>query len=186
MGTSTSQHSPTTTNWAPVRAVYENKSIPEERTINEIWRAGENEKSPMSDNLKHQAIYDCYNAVNSSGSFQEALQKFSNVIAENKSNSIVAELAKRAIPGAFQSPNAIQNWTGQLFAEVTNYIVSRDTSGFVGSQYRNKSVQELINFKNAISNKVSDIIKAEKSSIKTLKDWNTFIDKSIMKLKTHK
>lgn len=186
MGTSISQHSPTTTNWAPVRAVYENKSIPEKRIISEIWRASENEKSPMSDNLKNQAIYDCYNAVNSSGSFQEALQKFNAVITENKSNSLVAEFAKRAIPVAYQSPNAIRNWTGQLFAEVTNYVVSRDTSGFVGAKYRNKSVQELINFKRTISKTVSALIVKEKRSIKTLKDWKSFVDKSITKLKTHK
>lgn len=183
MGTSISQPSARNTNWSPVHAGYKNKNVPDTRIIKEIWRACENEDIPMSTILKDKAIYECYSAVEQSKNFQEALQKFSESIIQNKNNSIVAEFARRAIPISFQSNKPTNNWMSCLFSEVTNYIVSRDLSGFIGSNYRNKSVKELILFKKTISNKVSEAIASEDRSISNQKDWNSFIDKSITKLK---
>jgi hypothetical protein len=186
MGTSVSHPSLRNTNWSAVHAGYQNAFIPENRIINEIWRACEKDATPISDMLKSKAIYECYSAVNSSNSFQEALKKFDTSIRENKNNSIVAEFAKRVIPSAFQSNNPAENWTARFFSELTNYVMSRDMSGFVGEKYRNKSVGELINFKRNITRKVFEIVSSEKVSIKTQKDWNSFVNKSVDKLKTTK
>src|SRR5436853_7771405 len=102
MGTSISQPSLRNTNWSPVYAGYKNEFIPEDRIIKEIWRASENDEIPISESLKNEAIYECYSAVSSSKNFQEAIQKYNHFILENKSNSIIAEFAKRVIPAAFQ------------------------------------------------------------------------------------
>ena len=166
MGTSVSQASPRNTNWSPVHAGYKNGFIPEERIISEIWRASENQETPMSDSIASDTIYNCYAAVSGSQNFQEALQKFNGFIAENKSNSIVAEFAKRAIPAAYQSENPAQGWAARFFSELTNYVMSRDASGFIGGNNRNKTVQEMINFKKNISAKVSGIVSAESRNIR--------------------
>jgi hypothetical protein len=185
MGTSISQHSPRTTNWKPVHAGYQNKFIPESRIINEIWRATENEQKPVSNDLKSDAIFDCYSAVKGSKNFEQAIQKFNNSLLENKNNSIIAEFAKRVIPSSFESQNPANNWASNFFAEITNYIISRDTSGFVGDKCRNKTVNELIEFKKNIYRQVSSIIKEEVGAIKNKNDWSSFVDKSINKLKTN-
>jgi hypothetical protein len=183
MGTSISQPSPRNTNWKPVHVSYQNPAIPDDRIINEIWRATENEQTPMSKLLKTEAIYNCYNAVKSSETFQQAMEKFTNTIVETKSNTLITEFAKRAIPSAFQSNQPVNSWASGFLSEVTNYIISRDTCGFVGDKYRNKTVNDLIKFKTGISNKVSVLVSSEKSIINSQKDWNLFIDKSVQKLK---
>jgi hypothetical protein len=155
--------------------------------MNEIWRASETSdkgSNPLSSELKTQAIYSCYEAVKSSKSFDEAIEKFNKTIIETKGNSIVAEFAKRVIPSAFQSSNPSEQWANNFFKEVTNYVMSRDASGFVGESYRNKSVKELIEFKKNVSNKVEQVIKSEKKEFKSQADWNSFVDKSISKLKS--
>lgn len=185
MGTSISQPSPRTTNWKPVHAGYQNKFIPENRIINEIWRASENEQIPVSKDLKSEAIFNCYTAVKSSKNIEQAIQKFSSSILQNKSNSIIAEFAKRAIPAAFQSNQPANNWASRFFAEVTNYIISRDTSGFVGDKCRSKTVSELVRFKKNILEKVTTVVSSEIKTIKNRNEWNAFVDKSINKLKSN-
>lgn len=190
MGTSVSHSSPRkSSSWKRVFICYENNNIPENRIVNEVWRASETsdkESSPLSTEMKSKAIYSCYEAVKSSNNFQDALQKFNSIILETKNNSIIAEFAKRVIPIAFQSTNPSEQWANNFFKEITNYVISRDTSGFVGNNYRNKSVKELIEFKKNISNKVSQIISAETKEFKSQTDWNSFVDNSISKLKTVK
>lgn len=186
MGTSVSHGSPRTSNWKPVLACYTNENFSKERVINEVWRASEKEVTPISSMMKSDSIYDCFNAVNNSQNYREALQKFNDIILNSKQNTIVAEFAKRIIPTAFQSDNPSQQWKNSFFAELTNYVVSRDASGFVGENYRNKSVTDLIAFKKSIGKKVNDIVGADKTNIKSKSDWNTFVDSSITKLKSAK
>ena len=190
MGTSISQSSPRkSSNWKRVFVCYENNNLPDNRVMNEVWRASETsekESKPLSSEMKTQAIYSCYEAVKSSNNFNEALQKFNKAIIETKGNSIVAEFAKRVIPSAFQSDNPSEQWTNNFFKEVTNYVISRDASGFVGESYRNKSEKDLIEFKKTVSNKVEQVIKSEKKDFKSQADWNSFVDKSITKLKSTK
>lgn len=190
MGTSTSQSSPRkSSNWKRVFVCYESNNLPDNRVMNEVWRASETsekDSKPLSSEMKTQAIYSCYEAVKSSKNFQEALQKFNKTIIETKGNSIVAEFAKRVIPSAFQSNNPSEQWTNSFFKEVTNYVMSRDASGFVGENYRNKSVKELIEFKKTVSSKVEKVIKTEKKDFNSQAEWNSFVDNSISKLKSAK
>lgn len=186
MGTSVSQASPRNTNWSPVHAGYKNEFVPEERVISEIWRASENQEMPISESISSKAIYECYSAVSGSQNFQEAMRKFNGYIADTKSNSIVAEFAKRAIPAAFQSQQPADAWAARLFSEVTNYVMSRDTSGFVGGNNRNKTVSEMIDFKKNIAAKVSEIVGSQTGSIKSQKDWSSFVNDSINRLKSVK
>jgi len=186
MGTSVSQASPRTgQNWKPVFKCYENERLPVNRIINEVWRASEKEDIPISSFLKSNTIYNCFEAVKNSNNFSEALQKFNQSVLKTKSNSVIAEFAKRVIPIAFQSEQPTAQWTNCFFTEVTNYIVSRDSSGFVGEKYRNKSVNEMIEFKRNISLKVNQLISSESKQIETRAAWNSFVDRAILKLKSN-
>lgn len=185
MGTSISQPSKRTPNWRPVFKCYENEKIPEKRTINEVWRASENEEKPISLHLKSESIYNCFEAVKNSTSTGEALQKFNQSILKNKNNSIISEFAKRAIPSAFLSNDPSSQWINSFFTEVTNYIVSRDTSGFVGDKYRNKNVNELLNFKKSINARVNQILRSNDTKIDSHSSWSSFVDTSVNKLKTN-
>lgn len=184
MGTSISQYSKRTPNWRPVFKCYENDKIPEYRAINEVWRASENDEVPISSHLKSEVIYHCYEAVKNSDSIPEAVQKLNQSILNNKNNSIISEFAKRAIPLAFQSKNPSSQWINSFFSEVTNYFVSRDTSGFVGDKYRNKNVNELIAFKKNIHSRVNQILGSGDKKIDSRSSWNYYVDSSIQKLKT--
>ncbi len=186
MGTSVSHGSPRTTNWKPVLACYANDKFSEKRMINEVWRASENEETPISSIMKSNTIFECYNAVKNSENYREALKKFNDLVLSSKQNSIVAELAKRVIPVAFQSVKPAEQWKNSFFSELTNYIVSRDASGFVGGNNRNKSVTDLIGFKKSIAFKVKEIVSTDKTKIHSKSDWNTFVDSSILKLKSAK
>lgn len=190
MGTSVSQPSPRkSSSWKRVFVCYESNNLPESRVMSEIWRASETperEGRPLSSEIKSDTIYSCYQAVKSSKTFQEALQKFNSTIVETKGNSIIAEFAKRSIPSSFQSQSPPIQWTTNFFKEVTNYVISRDASGFVGEHYRNKTVKELIEFKKSIGSKVSQVVGSEKGNFKSKAEWNSFVDNCITKLKTTK
>ncbi len=186
MGTSVSHGSPRTSNWKPVLACYANNNFSKERVINEVWRASEKEATPISSMMKSDTIFECHNAVSKANNYREALQKFNDIILNSKQNTIVAEFAKRVIPTAFQSDNPIQQWRSSFFTELTNYVVSRDASGFVGESFRNKSVNDLIAFKKTISQKVNEIVSSDKTRIKNKRDWAAFVDSAITKLKSAK
>lgn len=194
MGTSVSQPSPRKSNWKRVFVCYESNNLPEDRVVNEIWRASENPEQggqPLSNDMKSVAAYACYQAVTTSKTAQEAMQKFTEAVRATKSNSIVAEFAKRAIARSFQTQSTqgtspSQLWASNFFREVTNYIVSRDASGFVGKDYRNKSVKELIEFKQNLGEHVTKVIGSDSSNFKSRSDWEKFVDSSIKKLKSAK
>lgn len=189
MGTSVSQYSPRNSKkWNPVHVCYTKENIPEERVLTEVWRAADNpsEQVQWSNEMKSDVIYFCFETVKSSSDIKEAMKKFKENVMSNKSNSIVAEFAKRSIPFAFQGTNPAKDWVNKFFSEVTNYVVSRDTSGFVGENYRNKTVKDLDGFKKRLSDNLNQILQSQQSDIKSQKDWSAFIDNTVAKIKSRK
>lgn len=189
MGTSVSQHSPRSSKkWNPVHVCYTNDNIPEERVLTEVWRAADNpsEQVQWSNEMKSDVIYSCFETVNTSSNIKEAMSKFKENILSNKNNSIVAEFAKRSIPFAFQGTNPADNWVNKFFSEVTNYVISRDTSGFVGQNYRNKTVNDLEGFKKRLSDNLLQILQSQPRNIKSQKDWSAFIDTTVAQIKSRK
>ncbi|WP_439483989.1 hypothetical protein [Cyclobacterium plantarum] len=189
MGTSVSQYSPRSSKkWSPVHVCYTNDNIPEDRVLTEVWRAADNpsEQVQWSKEMKSDVIYSCFETVKSSSDIKEAMSKFKENILSNKSNSIVAEFAKRSIPSAFQGTNPARDWVNKFFSEVTNYVVSRDTSGFVGEKYRNKTVKDLDGFKKRLSDNLHQILQSQQRDIKSQKDWSAFIDSTVAQIKSRK
>ena len=133
MGTSVSQYSPRKSKkWNPVHVCYKNDNIPEDRVLTEVWRAADNpsEQVQWSNEMKSDVIYSCFEMVKSSSNIQEAMSKFRENILANQNNSIVAELAKRSIPVAFQGSTPANDWVNKFFSEVTNYVVSGYSAHF--------------------------------------------------------
>ena len=183
MGTSVSQPSPRVPNWNRVFACYKHESIPEDRVIKELWRASENQEISISEHLKSDTAFGCYQAISSSKDQHEAQTKVLDILVNSGNNSIVTELGKRVIPLSFQSNQPSKEWRSLFFSEITKYFVSRDASGFVGKDFRNKSVTELIDFKKRISDNVKSVASSFEIEPKTLKDWKLYIEKTISKLK---
>lgn len=184
MGTSVSQGSPRNTNWKRVMTCYKNSNIPESRVLNEVWRASDNQDTPLSAELKSEAVFSCYKAVQSSQSFQEAISKVNVSLLEKGGNSIATEFAKRVIPLAFNSDRPTESWKGLLLSEVTKYVVSRDASGFIGEKYRNKSVGDLVEFKRNLGERARNTAATVEIAVQSFSDWKKFVDSTITKLKT--
>lgn len=186
MGTSISHPSPNNNNWRPVKIGYRNEKIPLERVIKEIWRASENQDKPISKEINSEIIFKCHQLIRQSTNARDALQSFRQELILSKQNSIVAEFAKRAIPAAYLSKDATKQWRSAFFSELTGYIVSRDASGYVGKEYRNKSVTELNSFKNEIRVETSRIIDSIKLEPKNIHEWKSFVETAINSSKSYR
>jgi hypothetical protein len=183
MGTSVNHPSPEDTNWKPVRAAYIYENIPLDRLVADIWRAVENDPQPLSRMMESDAIFRCYQAVKESSSVPQAIRNISTEIVASRQNSIVAEFAKRAVPAAFNSGTPAQEWRAIFFAEVTNYLVSRDASGYVGSRFRNKSISDLVDFKHYVTNQIGEVVRNVGIDPKNPAEWISFVQEAITSIR---
>lgn len=183
MGTSVSQPSPRVPNWNRVFACYKNAHIPESRFIKELWSASENQDNSISMYMKSSTVFACYEAISKSNNYEEAQTKINTLMMDKGTNSIVIELGKRVIPLSYHSQEPSKEWRQLFFSEVSKYLISRDASGFVGKGFRNKSVKELINFKEKISSCVKAVASKYDADTNTHKEWIKFIDNTIKSLK---
>lgn len=184
MGTSVNQSSPRDPNWKPVRTAYTNSKISEARVLSEVWRASENQSIPLSRELSSDAVYSCVQAVATSKNFREAITKVNSYLMDHGGNSISVEFAKRIIPLAFGDKQPAQAFRRLFISEMTKYVVSRDIAGCVGDGFRNKTVTELVDFKNRISQRALHLTAEIKANISTPKDWSAFIKATVNMLKT--
>lgn len=186
MGTSVSQASPRNSNWKRAFACYTDTDIGETRVIAEIWRAWENEKRPISREIKSDIVYRCLQAVGSSSNAEDALRIFNHDLIASKQNSMVAEFARRAIPVCYRYERPAEAWATKVFDQLTRYVVSRDLSGFIGSQYRNKTVSDATQFKDRLGTRASELIQDQPVKFASKRDWERFVDTSISRLKAQK
>jgi hypothetical protein len=182
MGTSVSHPSPTTLGWQAVAACYRNDSVPAERAVNEIWRAAQHESSPIVNDLFSNAVFLCQEAVRVSKNASAALKKATADIFKQQGNSIIAEIARRSIPIAFHAPDKLSGWQATFFAQVTDYLMSRDISGYIGKDYRNKTVSELALFKTTIKKEVKQTVLAMKAKPISHKEWMAYSKLILKKL----
>src|SRR6266545_3121163 len=98
MGTSINQRSPDTTNWRIVQSAYEDPSVPLPRVLQEIWRAAANQ--PEGDIIRQLANPNIGSFVSfaiSATSPAEVAHVMGRFIAETKSASLAADIARRAV-----------------------------------------------------------------------------------------
>jgi hypothetical protein len=178
MGTSVNHPSPRTTSWRAAAVGYQYPDVPVQRVVSEVWRAAGTQEYSIPVAIEAEPLFRCHEIVRSSHSASEALGKMSAALLQSKDNSIVVELARRAIPSAFTSDSPTREWRARLFGQLTEYLVSRDVPGYVGASFRNKSVKELGEFKAAIGNEVLGTIRKLPSEPKNASQWRSFVKKA--------
>ena len=144
-------------NWGTVAAGYR-QEVPIDRVVKELWRAAQ--VDPDTDwrrLLQAPAVGRCADIAADIGSPEEALGAVSREVSGQKQSTIATEVAKRAVVQALALGGERRStFVAALFVQATDYLVSRDLSGYVGKQYRNRTVSEAVAFKEQVAACVRD------------------------------
>jgi len=182
MGTSVSQSSPKTTSWRSVNTCYESDQVTVDRIVKEIWHAAGSEGSTIEAQIKSPAVFACYNLAQSDVPRDRMHDALSDV-SPRYGNSMVVEYAKRATIIASQAEQPAKQWPRIFFKELTNYLVSRDASGFVGPASRSKTVGDLINLKRSIGTEVERVLGEVPISARNVNGWLHAVDSALRALR---
>jgi hypothetical protein len=182
MGTSSSTPSPRTLSWRAVEAGYRSPNVPVDRLIQEIWRAAQRDGG-WGELLAARAVQRVARIVIEAQSTQEALARASSEIVSTKSSTIATEVAKRAIPLAFREPDRGAAFSRALFAEASNYLVSRDLAGFVGADYRSQTPKDAMTLKDVVRGRVREIVReAGPPRATSATTWRAYVAEALRRL----
>ena len=160
MGTSVNQRSPNTGGWRSVATCYTNENVSLERTASEIWRAAATQDNEISNQLGSEVVTKCAAAATRGFSEAEALAEVERLSAL-KQNNLIGEFAKRALLIKAAGGHRDESFTAVLFRQITNYLVSRDISGYVGPNSRCRTAADARAFKlqlaDVVARKISEI-----------------------------
>lgn len=178
MGTSVNQPSPATQHWKVVQEMYDDPSVPPERLLREIWRAATNQpEGNLAAQLADPSILAIGNFATSATSPAEASYLAGTYIAENEVSSLATDIAKRAVMQSVGKPNPTVSFVERLFAEATNYLVSRDLPGHITPGSRLQNVSEARTFRRTMTEStasaVSPLVSAQ---VPSSTDWPLFVE----------
>jgi len=158
MGTSVSQRSPNTPGWRVVSACYTSDTVPVDRAVVEIWRAATKQDQSLLQQLDSATVETCVSAANQRVDSRRAAQTIGE-LSVSKNNTVIGEFAKRML--ALKSNGGAQEDTptAALFRQLTDYYVSRDIAGYLGDNFRCKTLSELRAFKQQIGDAVAAKVK---------------------------
>ena len=131
--------------------------------------------------LRSQAIYSVFLIVQSAKEPIEAHRRCVKMISEEKNASLFMEVAKRAVGQSVGKRDQASEFVSNLFREATNYFVSRDLSGHLGSE-RIKNVKEMVGFKSELINTVGTSIGKLEQAPNSYKEWAVLIERIAEKL----
>ena len=171
MGTSVSQRSPNTPGWRVVSACYTTNAVPVDRTAVEIWRAATKQDQSLLQQLGSETVETCINAANQRVNAESAARTIQD-LSLSKQNTVIGEFAKRTLilktNGGAQEDTPI----AALFRQLTDYYVSRDIAGYIGANFRCKTLSELRAFKQQLGNAVAAKVKTlEQQERLSQRDW---------------
>ena len=92
--------------------------------------------------------------VGSRASAEQAIEQTAQDVSQSHDTSLAVAVAKRAIVQSHGDPEPGRGFVAALFAETTNYLVSRDLPGFVQKEARNQTVTQAVQFKRSIREEV--------------------------------
>lgn len=160
MGTSVNQPSPKTINWRAAQATYRNADTPVERVLREMWRAATSQGGGNLANLLAQPIVArVREIVLRGGDATQVAMAASREIAESRQSSFAADIARRAAVQSVTAENRAQAYSERVFAEASNYLLSRDLPGYVGDVGRNKTVSDSFQFKRAVLEAAANVVR---------------------------
>jgi hypothetical protein len=160
MGTSTNQASPATPNWRVAHLAYVDESITIERAVQEIWRAATNQgETDLVSQLASSVVATCSQLASSVQSKRTVAAEVPYHIAASGEATLGSEIAYRALVKTVGREGDLhQVFAASLFAEASDYLVSRDLPGFVGRTGRCKTIAEAIEFKSKIRDSIVGIV----------------------------
>jgi hypothetical protein len=170
MGTSVNQRSPNTGGWKSAAACYANEATSIDRTALEIWRAVSTQDDSIPDQLGSDVVRKCAETAAKNLDPQQAVVEIERLSATGD-NNLIGEFAKRALLIKTGGGHAQESFASAVFRQITDYLVSRDISGYVGARYRCKTVAA----------KVQAI---EQRQQLTSQDWNQTYQVLLQQLRT--
>jgi hypothetical protein len=178
MGTSVNQSSPKTINWQAAQATYKDARVPIERVLREIWRAATSqpEESNLASLLGQPIITRLRDIVLEGGNAAQIAMATTREIAGSRQASLAVDIARRAALQSASAENRAQAFSERIFAEASNYLLSRDLPGYVGSVGRNQTVADSHQFKRAVLNAAAESVRQiSPPSSNSPEDWQTHI-----------
>jgi hypothetical protein len=129
-----------------------------DRTAVEIWRAALRQDDSLLQQLGSPTVATCVDAANERPTPESAARTIEQ-ISLSKQNNVVGEFAKRMLLVKASGGAHGDTPTAVLFRQLTDYYVSRDIAGYVGADFRCKTVSELRNFKQQLGDTVAAKVK---------------------------
>jgi len=183
MGTSTCHRSPSTSlPWRFANVGYQNPGVTNDQLVRDIFiavKATNGEEYVNSYSLP--SIYSFVKMANTIKDPKDIEINADNEIVKNKDASIYVDIAKRALVKTITKKEKGENYISNLFAETAEYLVSRDVSGYLGSE-KIKKVKDIIKLKQQVRNIVIKESKKVKTKIKSERDLRTHVHKIINNL----
>lgn len=188
MGTSVNQGSPRTRNWDAVQSTYKSDAFPIERVLREVWRAATNQaEGDLAAQLSSPIVSRLRDIAVQGTSAVEVASAINREIAQSRQTSLGVEIARRAAIQCLKAENRSQAFSERVFAEASNYLVSRDLPGFVGADFRNQSVAESFEFKQSIQNATANTVRdVSVPSVSNAEAWRTYTEAVVDRLRGRK
>jgi hypothetical protein len=160
MGTSVNQRSPDTYNWRIVQRAYENPDVPIDLALRDIWRAADNQpEGNLFAQLADPVIGALAAVAATATSPMEASSEVGRLIVDQNAASLAADIARRAVMQSAGRENAQALVVERLFAEATNYLVSRDIPGHIRPGGRLETVADARAFKQDAMSTTADAVR---------------------------
>jgi hypothetical protein len=126
--------------------------------------------------LSAPLLDQCRGIVERSDSAIRALEQIDIAVLDRGEITFAVDIAKRAVVQSFQSDDRSAAFGVAVFAETTNYLLSRDLGGLIGSSTRCPTTSDSIRFKSMVLNTVVDDIREFSSSTS---DWQSYVGRTV-------
>lgn len=185
MGTSVSQGSPNTNAWRAVAAAYKEPTIDPGRLAKLVWRAaGTDAQSDLGNLLAEPVIAQCFMATLNATTPNQTATAVTRLVARTENPTFATEIAKRAVLLSTVMKDKGLSFSEYLFAEATNYLVSRDISPIIGLSSRLQTVQDAARLKDDMMNQVVAVVRSVgQPEVHQPSDWNGFVKHVVARLR---
>jgi len=177
MGTSVNQRSPDTPNWDIVQRAYDNPDFPTGLALREVWRAAGNQSDGnLIAQLSDPIIGDIASVAIEARSPADASRIVDDFVSDNRIASLATSIATRAAIQCAGQGNAQSLFVERLFAEATNYLVSRDLPGHITPGSRLQNISQARIFKQELMKTTADTVQGTRLP-QTLQgnDWQSLV-----------
>jgi hypothetical protein len=138
--------------------------------LREVWRASGAQPGSIAEQLGAEVIGRIENVARGGQEAAATAMEIRKIILTTKQNNFAIEIARRA---AIQAVLTKSSFAEHFFSEASNYLVSRDVSGFVGKGARNENVRELSEFKREVTSKTAELVRSA-NSMRGDMEWKQF------------